>query len=84
MEAVGIRRRWMGGRFAWRSALALMALLAGLSLALFGPLAEGSAQTIALACGLGSTPTMLANQAPALLYPVTTNVPRNATWTTAG
>ena len=75
MEVVAIRYRGIVGRSARRGSLALLAAFVGLSLALFGPLLGGSKQTIALACGLGSTPTMLANQAPALLYPVTTNVP---------
>lgn len=75
MERVAIRPRRVMGWLRRKGTLAMMALLAGLSLALFGPLLGGNKQSVALACGLGDTPTMLANQAPALLYPVTTNVP---------
>ena len=55
--------------------LALLAVTAGTTLAMFGPLVGAGGGVAVLACGLGSTPTMLANQAPALLYPITTNVP---------
>jgi PKD repeat protein len=52
---------------------AVLGLAAGAG-ALF-PLVGNAPGTIVFACGLGNTPTMVANGAPALLYPVTTNVP---------
>ena len=56
---------------------ALVALVAGTGLALVALLHTGgpTASHVARACGLGGGPTMLANQSPALLYPVTQNVP---------
>lgn len=70
--------RWLRALGAQRRrgvTLALFAASAGMSLALLGPLFSAGESATALACGLGNTPTMLANKAPALLYPVTTNVP---------
>ena len=70
-------RRMLGrGRWGRRgAALAALAVAAGLALAVVGPLIVPRSGATVLACGLGDTPTMLANQAPALLYPVTTNIP---------
>lgn len=48
------------------------AVLAG---ALFPVLLGGSSGAAAFACGLGNSPTMMANNAPALLFPITKNVP---------
>ena len=41
------------------------------------PLGLRGDNTVVLACGIGNTPTMEANGAPALLHPVTTNVSAN-------
>jgi PKD repeat protein len=54
--------------------LAAVLGLAAAAGALF-PLIGNTQSATLLACGLGNTPTMEANSAPALLYPVTTNVP---------
>ncbi|HEV2237836.1 MAG TPA: PKD domain-containing protein, partial [Ktedonobacterales bacterium] len=80
-----VMRRKLGTRLAWLARLAGIALLAtGLALALTVLTLAGQsdlgwlrAARVARACGLGNTPTMLANGAPALLYPVPqgTNIP---------
>jgi PKD repeat protein len=65
-----------GGLSGWlRPALVAVALVAGLALAAVYPLLRGGQGDMALACGLGNSPTMDANNAPALLYPVTKNTP---------
>jgi PKD repeat protein len=67
----------------WRAATRLRPLLFAAVIALGAgagalfPLLGNAESTAVLACGLGNTPTMEANSAPALLYPVTTNVPAN-------
>jgi PKD repeat protein len=43
--------------------------------ALYSAVRDPRATPSAFACGLGNTPTMMANDAPALLYPVTKNTP---------
>src|SRR5215469_6015455 len=62
-------RRWS------RLALAALAVVAGLALGALFPLLGGDQSGVALACGLGNTPTMVANNAPAMLFPVLKNVP---------
>jgi len=73
MVTTGNGRRRFGGHVA-RAALLALALGAGAALGLFAPVGGRGGQA-ALACGLGNTPTMLANSAPALLFPVTKNTP---------
>ena len=73
MVTTGNGRRRIGGHVA-RAALLALALGAGAALGLFAPVGGRGGQA-ALACGLGNTPTMLANSAPALLFPVTNNTP---------
>lgn len=60
--------------------LLALALAGGALLALMCTLQQGSQGSLpaALACGLGNPQTMLANKIPALLYPVTQNMPQNA------
>lgn len=58
----------------------LLAVIAGLALAFYTALPLPGVQVlssnnVAQACGLGATPTMLANNIPALLYPVTKDTP---------
>ena len=57
-----------------------LALIGGVLLALAFTARAGTDGTLpaALACGLGNPQTMLANKIPALLYPVTPNMPQNA------
>src|SRR5258706_13826918 len=70
-EANGRRR--IDGRVA-RAALLALALGAGAALGLFAPVGGRGGQA-AVACGLGNTPTMLANSAPARLFPEFKNHP---------
>jgi PKD repeat protein len=65
--------RWI--RRLVRPALVPLAVVSGLALAGLFPLLHSDSASIALACGLGNTPTMDANSAPAMLYPVVKNVP---------
>jgi PKD repeat protein len=55
----------------------LVSGILGVAAASFAALPFGAVPgaNVALACGLGAGPTMLANSSPSLLYPVTTNVP---------
>jgi PKD repeat protein len=65
------RRRWV--RISLLACAVSGAVLAG---ALFPVLLGGSSGgAVAFACGLGNSPTMMANNAPALLFPITKNVP---------
>lgn len=57
-----------------RCAHVALAACAAVALSLLVAFA-GTNHSVALACGLGNTPTMLANGAPAMLYPVTKNTP---------
>ncbi len=74
-EAEARRDRQWSRRIERRVALAALAVIGGLALGIAFPVPGGRAQATALACGLGNTPTMLANNAPAMLYPVTKNTP---------
>ena len=67
------------GRVLRRYRPFLLALLIGLAACAGAllPLGVGGANTVALACGIGATPTMAANGALALLQPVTKNVSGN-------
>jgi PKD repeat protein len=69
--------QWVVARVA-RSLV--LALVGGVLLALMCALSQGSqgGLPLALACGLGNPQTMLANKIPALLYPVTPNMPQDA------
>src|SRR5258708_2765825 len=73
MITTGNGRRRLGGHGA-RAALLALAWGTGAALGLFAPVGGRGGQA-AFACGLGNTPTMLANSAPALLFPVTKNTP---------
>lgn len=57
---------------------AVVGMLAGTLAPLLAPPGGSPSVAVALACGLGNTPTMLANASPALLYPVTKDTPANA------
>jgi PKD repeat protein len=65
--------RWI--RRALRPALLTLTVVGGVALGTFVPLLRGGSASAALACGLGNSPTMLANSGPALLYPVLKNTP---------
>jgi len=67
------------GRMRWVRVCVLACAVSGAVLAgaLFPVLLGGSSGAVALACGLGNSPTMMANNAPALLFPITKNVPAN-------
>lgn len=76
-------------REGWRSARRVvtrvartgaLALVGGCLLAAFFVVQQGAQGAVpaALACGLGQPQTMLANKIPALLYPVTPDMPQNA------
>lgn len=74
-------RRHSSRRALTRLARTLMlALVGGCLLALAVTMRQASQGDVsaALACGLGNPQTMLANKIPALLYPVTPNMPQNA------
>jgi len=60
----------------WGRPLLLAAALSA-TLGVWSLLAGGDRTPLAFACGLGNTPTMLANQEPALFYPVTRNIPED-------
>lgn len=76
MGAVSGRAQWMV-----RPALLALALNAA-AIAAFGVyLCTGGARVAvpaARACGLGDTPTMLANKQPSLMYPASKNMPQDA------
>lgn len=68
------------GRMKWVRVCLLACAVSGAALvgALFPLLLGGSSGgAVAFACGLGNSPTMMANNAPALLFPITKNVPAN-------
>lgn len=71
------RHVWFGR--CWLAALLplVLATAMGTSLGLLSRISPAGVwhPPAACACGLGNTPTMLADGRPALLYPVTTNVP---------
>ncbi|HEX9414473.1 MAG TPA: PKD domain-containing protein [Ktedonobacterales bacterium] len=72
------RRNRRAALVAWGRVVAVAASLAvALNLLVLLPGARTGSIKSALACGLGNTPTMLANGDPALLYPIppNTNVP---------
>src|SRR6185312_3655662 len=74
-------RRHSSRRVVARVARTLMVALVGsclLALALTMRQASQGDVSAALACGLGNPQTMLANKIPALLYPVTPDMPQNA------
>lgn len=78
-------RRWNFRHSSQRAAQRLarsfmLALVGGCLLTLVFTVRAGTRSAIpsALACGLGNPQTMLANKIPALLYPVTPNMPQNA------
>src|SRR3954452_13987562 len=58
-----------------RAALLLIAVVAGVTVGVRGP--TPWRPSVARACGLGNSPTMLANTRPALLYPIVGNVPKD-------
>lgn len=70
-----MRRRLALWHAGWHAGLLLIAVVAGVTLGLRGP--TPWRPSVARACGLGNSPTMLANTRPALLYPVTGNVPKD-------
>lgn len=75
------REQWRDqGPVKWMRACLLACAVGGAILAgAFFPVFVGgpSGGAVAFACGLGNSPTMMANNDPALLFPVTKNVPAN-------
>jgi PKD repeat protein len=74
-------RRVPSWRIVARVARTLLLALIGGALLMGAFTARQATQgdiSAALACGLGNPQTMLANKVPALLYPVTPNMPQNA------
>ena len=75
------REQWQGqGRMQWMRICLLACAMSGAAVAgaLFPLFVSGpSGGAVAYACGLGNLPTMMANNAPSLLYPVVKNTPAN-------